>query len=39
VSSLATRIIELTPDGVIDYTGSYDEYLRMQVGRANTRVA
>jgi ATPase subunit of ABC transporter with duplicated ATPase domains len=39
VSSLATRIIELTPDGVIDYTGSYDEYLRMQVGRERTRVA
>jgi len=28
VSSLATRIIELTPQGVIDYNGSYDEYLR-----------
>jgi len=27
VSSLATRIIELTPDGVIDYHGGYDEYL------------
>jgi len=39
VSSLATRIIELTPDGIIDYTGSYDEYLRAQVGRENTRVA
>jgi len=39
VSSLATRIIELTPSGVIDYTGSYDEYLRMQMGRENERVA
>jgi ATPase subunit of ABC transporter with duplicated ATPase domains len=28
VSSLATRIIELTPAGVIDFTGSYEEYLR-----------
>jgi ATPase subunit of ABC transporter with duplicated ATPase domains len=38
VSSLATRVIELTPDGVIDYGGTYDEYLRSQaVG--NTRVA
>jgi ATPase subunit of ABC transporter with duplicated ATPase domains len=30
VSSLATRIIELTPEGVIDFSGSYDEYLRSQ---------
>ncbi|MDX8407896.1 MAG: ABC-F family ATPase [Mariprofundaceae bacterium] len=27
VSSLATRIIELTPDGIVDYHGSYEEYL------------
>jgi len=27
VSSLATRIIELTPNGVVDYHGTYDEYL------------
>jgi ATPase subunit of ABC transporter with duplicated ATPase domains len=39
VSSLATRIIELTPDGLVDYTGSYDEYLRAQAGSTNTRVA
>jgi ATPase subunit of ABC transporter with duplicated ATPase domains len=30
ISSLATRIIEITPDGVIDFKGSYDEYLRSQ---------
>ena len=30
VSSLATRIIELTPDGVVDFNGSYDEYLHSQ---------
>ena len=30
VSSLATRIIELTPYGVIDFKGSYDEYLHSQ---------
>lgn len=30
VSSLATRIIELTPDGLVDYRGTYDEYLRSQ---------
>ncbi len=28
VSSLATRIIDLTPGGVIDFNGGYDEYLR-----------
>jgi len=30
VSSLATRIIELTPTGVVDFSGTYDEYLRSQ---------
>ncbi|NOY73212.1 MAG: ABC-F family ATPase [Gammaproteobacteria bacterium] len=30
VSSLATRIIELTPSGVVDFMGSYDEYLHKQ---------
>ena len=30
VSSLATRIIELTPYGVTNFSGSYDEYLRSQ---------
>jgi ATPase subunit of ABC transporter with duplicated ATPase domains len=39
VSSLATRIIELTPDGLIDYAGSYDEYLRTRIGSENARVA
>jgi ATPase subunit of ABC transporter with duplicated ATPase domains len=39
VSSLATRIIELTPGGLIDYTGSYDEYLRTQLGSEHSRVA
>jgi len=39
VSSLATRIIEMTPDGLIDYTGTYDEYLRAQVATEKTRVA
>jgi ATPase subunit of ABC transporter with duplicated ATPase domains len=28
VSSIATRIIELTPKGIIDFSGNYDEYLR-----------
>jgi ATPase subunit of ABC transporter with duplicated ATPase domains len=30
VSSLATRIIELTPNGVVDYLGTYEEYLSSQ---------
>ncbi len=30
VSSLATRIIELTPNGVVNFGGSYDDYLRSQ---------
>mgnify|MGYP003625547176 FL=1 len=30
VSSLATRIIELTPTGIVDFHGSYDDYLRSQ---------
>jgi len=28
VSSLATRVIEMTPDKIVDFSGSYDEYLR-----------
>lgn len=30
VSSLATRIIELTPTGIVDYSGSYEDYLQSQ---------
>ncbi len=30
VSSLATRIVEITPEKVIDYTGNYEDYLRSQ---------
>jgi ATPase subunit of ABC transporter with duplicated ATPase domains len=30
VASLATRIIEMTGDGIRDYLGSYDEYLHSQ---------
>jgi ATPase subunit of ABC transporter with duplicated ATPase domains len=30
VSSLATRILEMTPNTVIDFTGNYDDYLRSQ---------
>ena len=30
VSSLATRIIEMTPDGINDFKGNYEDYLRSQ---------
>ncbi len=30
VSSLATRIVELTPNGIINFSGSYDDYLHSQ---------
>jgi len=30
VSSLATRIIELTPAGIVDFRGTYEDYLRSQ---------
>lgn len=30
VSSIATRIIELTPDGVVDFHGDYEQYLKSQ---------
>jgi ATPase subunit of ABC transporter with duplicated ATPase domains len=30
VSSLATRIIELTPTGVVNFNGTYDDYLHSQ---------
>jgi len=30
VSSLATRIIELTPTGIVNYSGSYEDYLQSQ---------
>jgi len=30
ISSIATRIIELTPDGIVDFHGTYEEYLKSQ---------
>lgn len=30
ISSLATRVIDMTADGVVNFKGSYDEYLRSQ---------
>ncbi len=31
VSSLATRIIELTPHGIVDFSGNYEDYLTSQI--------
>jgi ATPase subunit of ABC transporter with duplicated ATPase domains len=39
VSSLATRILELTPDGPIDFAGSYEDYLRTRLGSQASKVA
>jgi ATPase subunit of ABC transporter with duplicated ATPase domains len=30
VSSLATRILEMTPTGIVDFRGSYEDYLSSQ---------
>ncbi len=30
VSSLATRILDINPDGIVDFRGTYDEYLKSQ---------
>ncbi len=30
VSSLATRIVEMKPDGLVNFSGSYEDYLRSQ---------
>jgi len=36
VSSLATRIIELTPTGVVNFSGSYEDYLQSQGVQQNS---
>jgi ATPase subunit of ABC transporter with duplicated ATPase domains len=30
VSSLATRVIEIKADGIVDFSGNYEEYLASQ---------
>jgi ATPase subunit of ABC transporter with duplicated ATPase domains len=30
VNSLATRILEIRPSGIVDFRGTYDDYLRSQ---------
>lgn len=37
VSSLATRIVELTAEGVINYSGTYEEYLANQALQQNAK--
>ena len=39
VSTLATRIIDMTPAGIVDFSGTYDEYLRSQGLTEKSRVA
>ena len=39
VSSLATRVIEMTPKGIVDFRGTYEEYLASQVMDQNNRKA
>jgi ATPase subunit of ABC transporter with duplicated ATPase domains len=39
VSSLATRIIDMTSDGIVDFRGTYEEYLRAQLSEKTMRVA
>jgi ATPase subunit of ABC transporter with duplicated ATPase domains len=39
VSSLATRIIDMTPNGIVDFRGTYEEYLRAQSSEERVRVA
>jgi len=36
VSSLATRIIELTPHGIVNFSGNYEDYLQRQAAEAAT---
>jgi len=39
VSSLATRVIEMTPKGIVDFRGTYEEYLGSQAMDQNNRKA
>ncbi len=39
VSSLATRIIELTPTGIVDFHGGYDDYLDSQVNASGKKAS
>lgn len=32
INSVANRIIELTPDGMVDFRGTYDEFLQKKLG-------
>ena len=39
VASLATRIIELGPQGVVDFSGNYEDYLLQQTSGRGARMA
>ena len=32
ISSVANRVIELQPDGMVDFRGTYDQYLERKLG-------
>jgi len=38
VSSLATRIIELTPQGIVNLSGNYEDYLQQLAMEETTAV-
>jgi ATPase subunit of ABC transporter with duplicated ATPase domains len=38
VASLATRIIELSPLGIVDYRGNYEDYLLQQTSGRGARM-
>ena len=37
--ALATRIIDMTSDGIVDFRGTYEEYLRAQLSEKTKQVA
>ena len=39
VASLATRVIDMTPTGIVDFRGTYNEYLQSQFPDGKTQVA
>ena len=39
VASLATRVIDMMPTGIVDFRGTYDEYLQSQFLDGKTQVA
>jgi len=38
ISEVATRVLSFTPDGVVNFLGTYDEYLDSQKQKSPTKV-